>query len=436
MSEPLKAPFPWFGGKSRAAELIWPRLGDVPNYSEPFAGSLAVLLRRPHAPGNEIVNDLDCYVANAWRAVKHDPEAVAMHCDWPVNEADLHARHRWLHGRAEFRLRMENDPDYFDPKIAAWWIWGLSCWIGDAFCRVRCGSTPHLSGAKGVAKEIIDRRRPHVTGGQVVARKVPHLSGGKGVARQVPSGTYTPRLGGVETLCDSGLAESQETRAGRGPDQSLNGSEESAASLGREGRGPASADFVSPEIPGRKIPYIDNGGRSVNRQLPCITGTHDAHTHRGEPTGRGVVKFQSEALLQWFDALADRLRFTKVCCGDWARVVTKAATYGQGITGVMLDPPYSREERDANIYSNEVDGLSDQVREWAIANGDNPLLRIALCGYEGEHAMPANWECVAWKAAGGYANRNAENQNAHRERIWFSPHCLKPEAELFDFNAA
>ena len=50
--ETLRAPFPWFGGKSRAADLIWPRFGDVPNYVEPFAGSLAVLLGRPTAPGD------------------------------------------------------------------------------------------------------------------------------------------------------------------------------------------------------------------------------------------------------------------------------------------------------------------------------------------------------------------------------------------------
>lgn len=39
----LKAPFPWFGGKSRAAHLVWERFGAVGNYVEPFAGSLAVL---------------------------------------------------------------------------------------------------------------------------------------------------------------------------------------------------------------------------------------------------------------------------------------------------------------------------------------------------------------------------------------------------------
>jgi site-specific DNA-adenine methylase len=43
----MKAPFPWFGGKSRAAHLVWERFGNVPNYVEPFAGSLAVLLSRP-----------------------------------------------------------------------------------------------------------------------------------------------------------------------------------------------------------------------------------------------------------------------------------------------------------------------------------------------------------------------------------------------------
>ncbi|EIC70395.1 adenine-specific DNA methyltransferase [Mycobacteroides abscessus M94] len=47
----LSAPFPYFGGKRRAAPKIWDALGDVGGYVEPFAGSAAVLLARPRFTG-------------------------------------------------------------------------------------------------------------------------------------------------------------------------------------------------------------------------------------------------------------------------------------------------------------------------------------------------------------------------------------------------
>ena len=46
----LLAPFPWFGGKSKVSNIVWERFGNVPNYVEPFFGSGAVLLNRPHEP--------------------------------------------------------------------------------------------------------------------------------------------------------------------------------------------------------------------------------------------------------------------------------------------------------------------------------------------------------------------------------------------------
>ena len=162
MSAALRAPFPWFGGKSRAASLVWSALGDVANYVEPFAGSLAVLLARPHAPRVETVNDLDCYLANFWRAVQHDSDAVARHADWPVNEADLHARHRWLIGRkGSLAAMLDADPDAFDAKVAGWWVWGLSCWIGDGWCGDGKPSrkVPNIDGhgGKGVHSATADR---------------------------------------------------------------------------------------------------------------------------------------------------------------------------------------------------------------------------------------------------------------------------------------
>lgn len=131
----LKAPFPWFGGKRKVAEEVWRRFGVVSNYVEPFYGSGAVLLGRPFpVEGNETINDADGFVANFWRAIVGDPEATAAHASNPVNENDLHARHVWLLGQIDtLRARLEGDPHYFDAKIAGWWVWGVSCWIGSGF---------------------------------------------------------------------------------------------------------------------------------------------------------------------------------------------------------------------------------------------------------------------------------------------------------------
>ena len=71
----LEAPFPYFGGKSRAADVVWQALGDVDHYVEPFFGSGAVLLARPAPGGLETVNDKDGLLANFWRAVRADPAA-------------------------------------------------------------------------------------------------------------------------------------------------------------------------------------------------------------------------------------------------------------------------------------------------------------------------------------------------------------------------
>ena len=42
----LQAPFPWFGGKSQVAHIVWERFGNVPNYVEPFFGRTAWRARR------------------------------------------------------------------------------------------------------------------------------------------------------------------------------------------------------------------------------------------------------------------------------------------------------------------------------------------------------------------------------------------------------
>lgn len=299
----LRAPFPWFGGKSRAAGLIWSRLGDVQNYVEPFAGSLAVLLGRPTDPGTETVNDIDCYLANFWRALSKDPDDVARWATGPVNEADLHARHRWLVDQTAFRERMKSDPDFCDPKIAGWWVWGQCVWIGSGWCS------------------------------------------------RVERGEECLRL----------------------PNQ---------------------------------IPHLGNAGMGLHRKMP----------HLGD-AGRG------EAVLAYMRDLSARLHNVRVACGDWDRVLGPSVTFRHGLTGVVLDPPYA--EGNMEYAAGGASSISGVVRAWAIENGNNPLLRIALCGLDGEHDMPKDWEFVAWRARGGYGSRRKENDNRKRERIWFSPHCLR-----------
>jgi DNA adenine methylase len=190
--EPLRAPFPWFGGKSRAAGLIWSRLGNVPHYIEPFAGSLAVLLGRPHDAKVETVNDKDGLIANVWRAIAACPDEVARWADWPVNEADLHARHRWLVDQAlPLTERLVADPDYCDAKVAGWWIWGICAWIGNGWCSKnerlhRC--IPKIA-TPGHGINAMERKRPHLGRSALRGdqeRKRPMISGdnaGKGVHR-------------------------------------------------------------------------------------------------------------------------------------------------------------------------------------------------------------------------------------------------------------
>ena len=176
------APFPWFGGKSRAAPLIWSAIGrDVPNYVEPFAGSLAALLARPGGAGpTETVNDADGFLANFWRAVAADSDGVAAAADWPVNEVDLSARHLWLAGQREaLTARLQVDPDHYDVKIAGWWVWGLCSWIGSGWCS---GEGPWSSDGAGWVN-----RRDGGNAGRGINRQLPHLgNAGRGINRQLP----------------------------------------------------------------------------------------------------------------------------------------------------------------------------------------------------------------------------------------------------------
>jgi hypothetical protein len=173
----MKAPFPYFGGKAKIAPIVWSALGQPAHYIEPFFGSGAVLLGRPDwmPDMTETINDADGFVANVWRALQSDPDAVAKHCDWPVNHACLIARKAALIKNENWLL--ENlcaDAHWFDAEMAGYWVWAASCWIGSG---LTCpGQIPHI-GTAGIGVHA-KGQIPHIgdAGKGVHAKgQIPHI---------------------------------------------------------------------------------------------------------------------------------------------------------------------------------------------------------------------------------------------------------------------
>ncbi|MGN7861480.1 hypothetical protein ACTJI8_12940 [Microbacterium sp. 22303] len=194
----LTAPFPYFGGKRRAAETVWARLGDVGGYVEPFAGSAAVLLARPDMPGRrvETINDADGWLVNTWRAIQQAPNDVAHHAAGPVTEIDYHARLAWLQERRTDGLIswLEGGPEVFDAKAAGWWLYVAACGIGDPW-----GPGPW----RVIDDRLQDTRKlPHLGDAGGVNRKLPHLGNAGQEARL---GAYMQalavRLASVRIAC-------------------------------------------------------------------------------------------------------------------------------------------------------------------------------------------------------------------------------------------
>lgn len=324
MKKPLDPPYPYFGSKAYAVDQIWEAFGaDVPNFVDATCGSNSILLGRPGIRFDgfiETVNDAWGFVPNFLRAVRANPRAVAQHADLPVSELDMHARHRWLLKQVDekFVERLRDDIDFFDAKVAGFWVYGQSIWIGSGWCDPR--------------KVVANRKLPQLQGGGVKdVNQSPHY--GRGIFR---------------------------------------------------------------------------------KQLPA-------------PLGFDVPK-RRDILVHYFRLLAERLERTRIVCGDWRRVVTPAITFAHGITAVCLDPPYGKEaKRTKNLYAHDSLDTAEDMRAWAAENGSNELLRIVLCGYEGEHEEleALGWRVVSWRGKGGFSNQDGENANADRERLWLSPHCLK-----------
>ena len=145
-------------------------------------------------------------------------------------------------------------------------------------------------------------------------------------------------------------------------------------------------------------------------------------------------------LRRWLRFLAARLRHVRVLNGAWGRSVTSGVMQTLpvrqgGHCGLFLDPPYATDVRAADVYAHDSGSVAAEVRAWCRENGDNPRYRIVLAGYDTEHVEleSLGWTAVEWFKAGflkgGMAQQSAKGTQQKRERLWLSPHCLRPTAE-------
>jgi hypothetical protein len=295
----------------------------------------------------ETCNDFDGLVSNFWRAITFDPEQVAHYADWPVFECDKTARHAWLVERKDsLQAKLEGDPDYYDAKVAGWWVWGMCIWIGGGWCS---GKGPW----RVVDGEMVKTPKGEEPG---VTQQLPLV--GRGINRQIPM---------------------------LGPGMGIN----------------------------RKLPHLGDSGAGINRKLD----TPDVN-------GDNLCEAWTDHVHDMMARLHNRLRRVRVCCGDWSRVMGPSVTFYNGETGVFLDPPYSADMR-CDVYRVEAD-IAKDVEKWCKENQDNPLLKIALCGYSGEYDLPG-WDIHKWQSRGGYGCQGdgRGRENREKETIWFSPHCRK-----------
>jgi DNA adenine methylase len=454
-----KAPFPWYGGKSQASPLVWQLLGDVDHYCEPFAGSLAVLLNRPHpcnrAYYSETVNDLDALLVNAWRSIQFSPQATAEAASWPVAEADKSARQiallRWRESEAGERIA--GDPAYHDPVMGGWWLWAVAVQIG-AFAGDGAWTSDPVTGRivkqpRGTLREPgVVRNLPFLSvGGRGVynqtlrepgvRRNLPHLIGsGQGV-----NGPPLREPGVVRNrphLSDNGQGVNRQTLREPGvrrnlPHLSSNGQGVNHGALREPGvernrpeiqapRGVCHGSLREPGVE-RKKPHLSNDGRGVNGPPLRERGVCD-EAARYHPTTMPKLR-------AWMALLSARLRHVRILNGDWQRLCTHGAMHTLpvrqgGHVGVFLDPPYAGDVRASGLYAHDHGTLASAVRDWCIANGDDPSNRVVLAGYDSEHPEleAAGWTVHEWferdsLLAGGMGDQQ------HRERLWASPHCLR-----------
>lgn len=384
---PLRAPFPYYGGKARWAPTVWLYFGSPGVFVEPFLGTGAVTLAKPDGPARrEVVCDRNGYICNFYRALVADHRAVARWADWPTLHQDLTARHRWLQvWGAEHADRLSEDPLWCDFQAAGWWVWGISNWIGHGWCDGRA----HENGRPAIAQR-----------------------GGRGVSAQREKRPLVRSANGRGSGCGVSAQRAWDVRPNIG------------TKSGGQGVSAQRSGLDAAEVWDQR-PYAGKncGGRGVNAQRDELEAAGEGAD--GQPLG-GV--FGGDRLIPWFGALARRLAKVVVLNRDWSSAVTPSVLQQtpsgpQPSVAVFLDPPYRTADRHEGLYMGDAPGVSDDVAiaayEWAVEHGAR--YRIGYACRVGDFDVPAGWSVESRPFDG---QRNAAKRARARECILFSPACV------------
>ena len=166
-------------------------------------------------------------------------------------------------------------------------------------------------------------------------------------------------------------------------------------------------------------------------QACWLNGVENSKTPYPTPrlwrNGMGVARYRDDGeLMADLLSIRDRLRYVRIAYGDWKRTVTLSSLQSHGLSAVYLDPPYGVDNR-YELYAQDSRTVSREAFQWAIENQHDPLLRVAVSGYSGEHDFPDSWQVFKWTSHGFIGKHGSQGRiNRERERIWFSPVCLLP----------
>ena len=154
----MKTPITYYGGKQKMLSVILPMIPEHSIYVEPFFGGGAVFWAKEPAQV-EFINDINGEVANFYRVLQTDYDALKREVDQTLHSELMHRE-----ARAIYR-----SPEGHTPVRRAWAVWTLS---HQSFYAI-LGSTWKCSMSRSVAGQIQGRKENFT---ETYTRRLEHTS--------------------------------------------------------------------------------------------------------------------------------------------------------------------------------------------------------------------------------------------------------------------